>query len=315
MKLKRENDSNKTLQEGMDEFFKHCKVKNLSEHTIRYYTNSMDLFTKFYNQENRLNDITKSTVDDFILYLRDNTNFNDISINTTLKAIRAICYYFMKLSYMKKFKIELIRAEKKIKNTYTDAELELLLKKPDLNQCHFGEYRTWTIENFLLGTACRASTVVNIKIKDLDFSNQLITLEKTKNRSQQIIPMSSTLGKIIEEYIEYRKAENSEDYLFCDIWGNQLTVKGLQSAIRIYNQNRGVMRTSVHAFRHTFAKKWILNNGDIFRLQKVLGHNSLDMVRNYVNMFTNDLQQDFDKFNPLEQMVNKNNKNHIKIKK
>jgi len=43
-----------------------------------------------------------------------------------------------------------------------------------------------------------------------------------------------------------------------------------------------------------------LNGGDIFRLQKILGHSSMDMVKNYVEMFNDDLQKDFDLYNPLD---------------
>lgn len=67
-------------------------------------------------------------------------------------------------------------------------------------------------------------------------------------------------------------------------------------------------KTSIHLYRHTFAKKWILAGGDIFRLQKILGHSSLDVVKEYVEMFTNDLQKDFDKFNALEQIHRKGEK-------
>ena len=50
------------------------------------------------------------------------------------------------------------------------------------------------------------------------------------------------------------------------------------------------------------AKKWILNGGDIFRLQKLLGHSSLDIVKEYVDMFSCDLMKDYNNFNPLESM-------------
>ena len=46
--------------------------------------------------------------------------------------------------------------------------------------------------------------------------------------------------------------------------------------------------------------------GDIFRLQKLLGHKSMEIVKEYVNMFDSDLQRDFDQFNPLEKFKNKN---------
>ena len=68
-----------------------------------------------------------------------------------------------------------------------------------------------------------------------------------------------------------------------------------------YNHARGVRKTSIHLFRHTFAKNWILNKGDPFRLKAILGHSTMAMVNVYVSMFGRDLHKDFDEFNPLEQ--------------
>lgn len=141
-----------------------------------------------------------------------------------------------------------------------------------------------------------------MRIKDIDFEDGFIKLVTTKNKRQQLIPMSRALSKVLLEYLEYRKGE-PDDYLFCSAYGVQLTLNALESAISKYNQKRGVMKTSIHLFRHTFAKTWILSGGDIFRLQKILGHSSMDIVREYVNLFSSDLQKDFDRFNPLDQIA------------
>ena len=114
--------------------------------------------------------------------------------------------------------------------------------------------------------------------------------------------MSKTIRSVLKEYLKYRKGE-PDDYLFCSVNGVRLAENGVRIGIRLYNRKRGVNKTSVHLFRHTFAKKWILNGGDIFRLQKILGHSSLEMVRKYVNMFSDDLRRDFDSFNPLDSYV------------
>jgi len=110
----------------------------------------------------------------------------------------------------------------------------------------------------------------------------------------------------LQEYIKYRKGTN-EDYLFCTATGTKLARDTIKNSISKYNRSRGVSKTSIHLFRHTFAKNWILNGRDIFRLQKLLGHRSMDIVKEYVNMFNSDLQRDFNEFNPLEKFskVNK----------
>lgn len=292
----------KTIHNAFDEFIRYCKIKNLSPHTISFYERHFNGFLEFY--KGGLQDIDKKTIEDYVLHLREKETLNDVSIATHIRAIRAILYYFMDLGYVKKFKIKLPKAEKKVKEAYTDEELALLLKKPDLRKCTFAEFRDWVLVNYLLATGNRISTVANIKIGDLDFDNDCIIIRHTKNKRQQIIPMSSTLKEVLLEYLKYRKG-NPDDYLFCNQYGEQMQVESLKTAIKRYNQSRGVMKTSCHAFRHTFAKKYILAGGDIFRLQKLLGHSSLEMVKEYVNMFADDLKQNYDLLNPLEQIVQK----------
>ncbi len=63
------------------------------------------------------------------------------------------------------------------------------------------------------------------------------------------------------------------------------------------------VRLSAHTFRHTFAKNWLMNGGDIFSLQKILGHRTLDMVRNYVNITFKDIQSQHSKFSPGDNLM------------
>ena len=64
---------------------------------------------------------------------------------------------------------------------------------------------------------------------------------------------------------------------------------------------RGV-RCSPHTFRHTFAKNYLLNGGDVFSLQKILGPSSLEVVRLYVNLATADVHSQHRKHSPVDIM-------------
>jgi len=207
-----QNTNHLTLEKGFDSFVKKCKVKNLSTRTIEYYIAEYERFTKYLDKESNLSVINSDVIDDYIFWLRNNTKANDITIATYLRAIRAIFYYFMKLGYTPKFDITIPKAVKKVKETYTDSELMILLKKPNIHKCTFTEYKTWVYVNYLLATGNRISTVVNVKIKDLDFENQLIKLTTTKNKRQQIIPMANTLAPILIEYLSVRGGEE-DDYV------------------------------------------------------------------------------------------------------
>lgn len=292
-----------SCQQAFEEFIKHGRMKNLTSSTLEYYQDYCGKFIAVIGNQTAVETIINTVVEDYTLMLKDSA-ISPVSVNTSLRAVRAYLYYCMKLGYLKRYDISLIRADKKIKETYTDAELQMLLKKPNIKTCSFLEYRNWVIENYLLATGNRVSTVINIKIKDLDFENECVNLQKTKNRTQQIIPLSRTIVAILVEYLTYRKGE-AEDYVFCNTKGNPVDKHRLGNDIANYNNNRGVTKTSIHLFRHTFAKKWILAGGDIFRLQKMLGHSSLEVVKEYVNMFNDDLKNNFNAFNPLEQMTMK----------
>lgn len=302
-----------TINEGIRQWQNYNTARNLSAHSIRFYEDCVGIFRDFYDCEQLCSTITEQVIFDYIAWLRKR-DVRDTTVNSYMRAVRAMCYYFMKLGYTAPFPITLAKAAKEIKETYTDYELEILLKKPDIKTVTFAEYRNWVAVNYLLATGNRESTVCNLKIRDIDFDSDTIHLTRTKNRREQLIPMSRTLRDVLKEYLKYREGE-PDDWLFCNVNGERLSENGLKLAINKYNKKRGVQKTSVHLFRHTFAKKWILNGGDVFRLQKLLGHSSMDIVREYVNMFGDDLRRDFDSFNPLEEFGSKKKTAPISMKK
>lgn len=48
------------------------------------------------------------------------------------------------------------------------------------------------------------------------------------------------------------------------------------------------------------AKMYLLNGGDIFTLQYILGHTTLDMTRRYIEFFGKDLHLQHEKSSPIE---------------
>lgn len=301
-----------TIKEAYKNYIRKCTIRNLSPQTIKCYNEHYAIFSKYIGLESLVSDINTDTIDGFIIYLKDNYKCNEITINSYLRSIRAFLYWLMEGGYLKRFNIVLPKVDKKLKETYTENELKLLLCKPDVKKCNFVEYRMWVFSSYLLATGNRISSAINIQIRDIDFDNNLIKINKTKNRKAQVIPLSNTLSNILKEYLQYRGGD-IDDYLFCTDTGIKASRRTYQDAIAAYNRSRGVQKTSAHLYRHKFAKQWILNGGDIFRLQKILGHSDLTVVKEYVQMFGNDLAIDFDRFNPLDQLGLNQQKKHIKM--
>ena len=78
-----------------------------------------------------------------------------------------------------------------------------------------------------------------------------------------------------------------------------------------YNKNRGVATTGIHRYRHTFAKQWILNGGNVVTLSRLLGHSSLAITQNYINLLVSDLAEEVENID----LVNKfGERKSIKLK-
>jgi integrase/recombinase XerD len=200
------------------------------------------------------------------------------------------------------------------KETYTTEELQKLLAPPDLKRCTFAEYRAWVIVNLLVNNGLRAGSIRAIKNKDVDLDSSIITLRHTKTRKVQVIPLSSSMVVILRRYMSIRKGDEN-DALFCELSGEPMSETALSDAIERYNHRRGVKKTGIHRFRHTFAKLYITEiGGNALKLQKLLGHSTLDMTKHYVNLYDTDIMQGYDAESPLELLKSKQRKERIKMR-
>lgn len=290
----------KTFKDGCEEYLLDCKARNLREGTLKHYTDTMKQLYKYIPEDTPIEDLNATTFREFIVEMRERPEINSQSLNTYARDLKTIMYFFMRQNYIDTVKLDVPKVDKKPIETYTDTELQTLLKKPNLKQCTFTEYKMWVMTNFLLSTGVRQKSLLNIKIKDLDFDSELINITHTKNRKALIIPMNSDIKKILQEYIRHRGGEK-DDFLFCNIYGKQLAKSTMIHTLLEYNKARGVEKSGTHRYRHTFAKKWVLMNGNIVTLQKILGHSSLQMTQNYINLLVSDMKKDVEEFNILRE--------------
>ncbi len=298
-----------TVKEIFEDFIASKTSQGLSEKTLAGYRQHFKIISKFLNTDIPIDELCNGDLENFIAQMRE-TDLASNSISSYVRVMKT----FLSWCYQRELtdlKMKAYKCEETIKETYTDNELERLLKKPNMRSCSFSEYRTWVIINLLVNNGCRAATIRNIKIKDVDLENLVIYLRHTKNKKSQVIPLCTQLCGIIREYLRIRGGA-ADDYLFPNESGEQLKEHGLRSSVSRYNNRRGVERTSIHAFRHTFARKYLVDcGGNAFTLQRLLGHSTLDMTKHYCAIFDADIAKNYDRFSPLAQM--KSNSERIKM--
>ena len=208
---------------------------------------------------------------------------------------KAIYSYCVENGWLEHKKIIIPSKEAPIKEVYTNAEIERLITRPKTDS--FVENRNWVIIHWLLGTGSRVQTIINLKVGDIDLDEGYANINIQKNGSVSRIPLVKKLQTILSDYIyDYRSDIDtdeplSDEWLFPNRFGEKMTDDGLKKAIVQYNTHRNVYKTSIHLFRHTFAKEWIISGGDILTLQKMLGHKSLKMVQHYSNLYERDIKE------------------------
>ena len=298
-KLRLAVDDSLTLEEGCNKYLDNCRARNLREGTIRHYRQSYTQFFKYFDKNMPVSDINEKTYREYVIYLRE-TLCNDISINSYLRDFITTMHFLMDEGYLPRFKMSAIKVDRNTVETYSETELITLLKKPNLKKCNFTEYQCWVITNFLFSTAVRQRSLINIKVKDIDFDNNVVYVSVTKNRKALIVPFDKTLHGILKEFLKYRQHKSDDEYLFCNVFGNQLTKSTSYHMLYEYNKRRGVETTGLHRYRHTFAKQWILNGGNVVSLSKILGHSSLQITQNYINILVSDVAKEVESINLLE---------------
>ncbi|HEY8889893.1 MAG TPA: site-specific integrase [Clostridium sp.] len=307
------NGNKKTINECHEEYLNYCisigQADKTIESKIRFYR---FVLPKIVIIDESIETLTKKKIENQVIFYRKN-GYKGNTYKSFVIKVRAFLTFCFDNHYLVKFdvKIPTVDSEKKI--VYKEDELALLLKKPNLDDCLIGDYKGWVIVNFLLGTGCRSETLLNVKLQDIRYSEDLILFTHMKTRKQILIPLSPTLKLVLKEYEEVMNF-NPDDYLFAKLDKVKMCYDTLHQNISNYFKNRNVKMRGVNTFRNTFATLFIRNHGDIYRLKVVLGHSNIKTTEKYINLLPVDMTEDICRFNPLDVLNRKNSKVRMKIR-
>lgn len=299
-KIKMKKSANDiTFQKAFKDFVIAKSAEGVKEKTISTYHNHFTAVKKYLDMDLRFSELSKNDLEKMLVLMRS-SGLSHNSISTYVKSLNTFLRWCANEGYTT-LTLPKIKEVETVKETYTDAELDLLLKRPSAD-CQFCEYRNWVIVNFLLNSGCRAATIRNIQNRDVSLADNQVIFRHTKNGKIQVIPMCSRMVNVLRGYMAVRGG-TAADYLFCDEYGGMLSENALRLAIARYNQRRGVQKTSIHLFRHTFARKYLVDcGGNAFTLQKLLGHSTLKMTKHYCAIYDADIAKNYDRVSPLAQM-------------
>lgn len=283
-------------EEAIDEFFKHCYLKNLRQATIDYYRNEFMATKRILNKE--LVDLEAADIEHLIMISKERIKIT--TINTRLRALRA----FYNFIYRKRLiatnpmeDIKLLKDRHKMIDALENVEIEKLLKVMRDEKTFVG-FRDEVIFLVFLDTGIRLSELVGIEIGDIRGDELLV--RKTKNNFERTVYLSEFTQQQLKRYLVIR-GQLDTDALFINRDNGPLKSHSIQGRFTRYGQLAGIeKRVSPHTFRHTMAKRMVMEGIDAFSLMHLLGHTDITVTKRYVNLWGKDLKRKHGKYGALK---------------
>ena len=296
------------FDENVSYFLSHLKMKGRSVYTILYYKRELRKFMVTLEEggvATRLRRLTSDIImDEYVMYVSEEKGARHASIAATLRALKAFLNWAISrgiISQNPMNDVPIGKVKPKTIETFTRDQIRNLLAQPDREL--FIGLRDYTIMVTLLETGIRVRELADIKMNDVRFSDNQILI-RGKNGDDRLVPFQTQTRRVLRDYIKAR-GQADVDYLFITHDDKQMNRDSVRRRTIKYGRMAGIdnIRCSPHTFRHTFAKMSVKNGADLFALQQILGHKSLDMVRVYVNLFSDEVSDAHAKFSPIEGLI------------
>lgn len=286
------------------EFIDYLKYqRNYSDYTIKNYKLDLDEFFSFLDV-NKLNykNIKYKDTTLYLKFLNEKKNSKN-TISRKLSSIRSFYKYLVINNRIESNVFLLVSSPKKEKLipkyiNYTN--LEEIFEIPDIKTKEGQRERI--ILEILYGSGVRVSELVNIKLKDIDFSNKTILIYG-KGSKERIVCYGDYAKDVLKLYLEDGRDKLldglSSEYLIVGSKKEKLTTRRIEQIIDdIIKKTSLKLNITPHMFRHSFATHLLDQGCDLLAVKELLGHSSLSSTEIYTHVSNERLKEVFRKCHP-----------------
>jgi len=195
------------------------------------------------------------------------------------------------------------KVPQKVTTTLNDQEIRTILNV--FNTRIALDMRNKAIFTLLLDTGIRLGELVSLKMEYLHLSEGYFKV-CGKGNKERVIPIGNNAQRSLHGYLfRYRSTpvHLGIDNVFLTASGTPMTVNSAKLLFHRLGKKTGVVRLHAHLCRHTFATRFLINGGDVFSLQQILGHSTLEMVRHYVNLAASHVMIQHNRYSPMDHLA------------
>lgn len=280
----------------MEEFLKEYLTilrfeKNLSDNTINSYQNDIKNFLSFCNSNKitDLNDVKPSDISKYFEQQRSQGKDSSTSARY-MSSIKGFFGYLQDNNYIEinpTDKLLSVKKSRKLPAVLSFEEIEKILGAPDTND--LASLRDKAILELFYSSGLRVSELINLKINDLFFNDEVIRV-LGKGSKERIVPVGSSAIKWVNEYLikarpSFEKKNKSHHYVFLNKRGSKLSRMWIWKIVNKYAEDAGIKKEiHPHTFRHSFATHLLEGGADLRAVQEMLGHADISTTQIYTHV-------------------------------
>ena len=292
------------MEKEIDRFIEYLKYqRNYSNFTCNNYNKDLNEYNSFIlNNKINYKNMDYNEAKEYVIYL-NKKNDAISTISRKLSSLRTFYKYLVLNNKVESNPFLLVsspKKEKKIPKFINYNNMEEILNVPNIKTKEGQRERV--ILEVLYASGVRVSELVNIKLKDIDFSNKNILI-LGKGSKERLV----SFGDYALEYINLYLKEGRKllldgvksDYLIVGKKSEKLTTRRVEQIIDdIIKRTSIKLNITPHMFRHTFATHLLDNGCDLLVVQELLGHASLSSTEIYTHVSNEYLREVYLKCHP-----------------
>ncbi len=322
---KRRNDMTKRDPIELAALVKHFELFNRTEgkspRTIVWYNMVLRQFQRFLQlngKSTELDGLDEMAVREFIAYLQQKkrgegnpymppseAGLASMTIQDYVRTLKVFFNWLAREGYTSENRLARLRLPKatsKVAEILTPQEVDQILRCTDPATRRGARDHSMLL--LLLDSGLRCSELIGFALQDINIEAGYLKV-LGKGAKERIVPFGTTAQRALLRYSLHFRPQPFNPAVhnfFLAPDGRPLTYEGARMIIKRVARRSGVKRLHAHLCRHTFATNYLINGGDIFSLQQILGHSTLEMVRRYVSLASAHVTVQHKKFSPMDMM-------------
>ena len=142
-----------------------------------------------------------------------------------------------------------------------------------------------------LDCGLRIGEIVNLRRANIDYDAGTIRIDCGKFSKDRIVPMNGEVAVLLKDWNAEHPPQSGCDCVFQHD-GRRYSTVAFQAEMKAVAGEIGTPVT-FHQFRHTFATRYLERGGRIEVLQRILGHDNINMTLRYARVAPVTVRQDY----------------------